>query len=86
MASASIKFPPVTSHVAFTLKSKMSINIQPGDVADKVSSHMDSLELIQMVMDCETRFEIKINDAQAEAIETFDDLINIICNAKAIAA
>ncbi len=56
-----------------------------GKLADRIISHMDSMELIQTVVDCERHFNLKINDEAVESLVTFDDLINLIHDAKAIA-
>lgn len=54
-------------------------------LSDKISNHLDSLEHVQLIVDCENTFDIKIPDEKAEETETFLDIIDLICNAKAIA-
>lgn len=38
----------------------------------------DSLDLVEMVMDCEERFSIEIQDEQADKVKTVQQLIDLV--------
>lgn len=53
---------------------------------DPWERHLNSLDLVALVVECEREFQVTITDEQAEGIDTFNDLVTIIHDAKAIAA
>jgi acyl carrier protein len=61
-----------------------------GDVPIHLRSHMendlqaDSLAAVQLVMEAEDRFEIKIEDDEAKELETVKDLVKLILVKKGV--
>lgn len=45
---------------------------------DKISSYMDSLDVIEFVMNVEDEFGIEIPDSTLERIQTFQDLVILV--------
>lgn len=51
--------------------------VTPGaDLANDLGA--DSLDLVEMVMDCEERFGIEIQDEQADKVKTVQQLIDLV--------
>jgi acyl carrier protein len=40
----------------------------------------DSLDAVEVIMDCETEFNIKIPDEEAEKIATVGDMVNVVAD------
>lgn len=79
-----MKRTEVTSEFLHLVQLHLEIDLT-GKLSDSTRSHLDSLELVQTVVACEQHFKITITNEQIESLETFDDLINFIHDAKAIA-
>jgi acyl carrier protein len=75
----------VISAIIAILKEKAAVELNHAQLGNKISDDLDSLDQIHLVMDCESRFAVSIPDEKSGAIETYDDLINLLCDAKAIA-
>lgn len=61
------------------------INAKHGPVADAIPHDMplsdlgvDSMDKIDIIMDAEFRFRISITDADAEAAQTFGELVDVV--------
>ncbi|MGL4343239.1 MAG: phosphopantetheine-binding protein [Metamycoplasmataceae bacterium] len=61
------------------IKSKVKMNFDESSKIDSLD--LDSLDLIEIVMEIETTFSIKIEDDKLNSIKTISDLLNIV-NAK----
>ena len=51
------------------------------DMTQPIDTWLDSLDLIEFVMECEKHFQITISDEAIESLSTFNDLVNLIANA-----
>lgn len=45
---------------------------------DEISGYMDSLDLIEFVMDVEDEFGIEIPDISLESVKSFQDLVDVV--------
>lgn len=79
-----MKRETITTEFLHVVLLNQEIDLQ-GKLADRISNHIDSLELIEVVIECEKHFAISISNEALEVLVTFEDLITVIENAKAIA-
>lgn len=54
------------------------VNGSEVNIDDKMSEHLDSLDIVELSMKCEYELNIHINDDEWEQAETFKDCCDII--------
>lgn len=61
---------------------KVISNIVQADIDSDTQIDMDSLDHLQLIMDCEAAFDVQIIDSQGFECKTYGDLVELVESCK----
>jgi acyl carrier protein len=62
------------------LDNHLQLDVDYIETSDSIHNQLDSIDLIDLVMEIEKSYEVSIPDNVVEGFNTYDDIINYLAN------